>query len=198
MSPPAGSRSPRRGIFVILGGMMLMSCAGCAGLILLFRPIVEPVTDGDRAVLLTIEDLAPYLTTTVDPTRATLTRFRQPGRVEIEYEFEQPGVFVSTEIISSFTTKQEMRGFTPGLLNLAATSDVRFSELHGVLAWGDESRVLLLTKTTTNAKVGNLILVRKGTRRATFTFVGVFVDDADSANKLLGAKLAALESWTAQ
>lgn len=183
---------------MVLGVLVLATCAGCAGLVWVLRPVDEPVTDADRAVLLTIEDLEPHLDLeeTIDPGLATLTRVRRANDVTINYAYEQPGVLVSTEIASSGNARNDMRGFTPALLNLASGKDTRFTELPGVLIWGDQAKVFLLTKTSTGAKVGNIIVVRKGRRMATWSMVGIYVDDAESVDELLGDELDALERWT--
>lgn len=162
----------------------------------MLRPVDEPVTDADRAVLLTIEDVEPYLDAPVDPRLATLTRVRQANDVTINYSYDQPGVLVTTELVSSGNARNDIRGFTPALLNLVSGKDTRFTELKGVLDWGDDSKVFLLTKPSTGAKVGNIIVVRKGKSMATWSMVGVYVDDAESVEELLGDEIEALESWT--
>ncbi len=180
----------------MLSVFALATCGGCAGLIWFVFPVEEPLTAADRAVLLTIEDVEPFLEKEVDPARATTKRLRQPGRVKVNYEYDATGVLVATELESSPDARSGMRAFSPVLLNLAGGKDARFSELKGVLDRGDESKVFLLTKTSTGAKIGNIVVVRQGRRLVTWTIVGVYVDDEASVDKLFGEKLDALESWT--
>lgn len=128
MSRRPARRVPIGLVAAVFGGMLVVMCAGCAGLVFVFRPVSEPVTAADRAVLLTVEDVQPYLKAVADPAMATLDRTRQPGRVTIKYTYEASGVLVQTELSSSRQSRQEMQGFTPVFLNLVAGEEVRFSE----------------------------------------------------------------------
>lgn len=206
--PPAGgspAARPRRPFpFALAIGipfaLFVLCCGGCGILAFVAAPREAPVLAEDREVLVTAAHLAEWSEIDADPAAGKITKRRQLGSWELEYEYEPPSddLFVYGMVSYEPSARQARDTYrTSGLgvqIGFAMEGDdVQRIERNDLFRWGDESRMVLLENA--NGPVGNLFLARKDRRVIMVMFVGVYFDDPDTLAAMLEPRLDALDAW---
>ena len=178
---------------VILGGIALVVAAG-AFFILTAQEI--PVTDADRAMLITIEDLAPWIEVTPDPSAATLKKLRYVDfSHDLTYEYEDEEMYLDCEItverkLSDAVTSYH---FLNAGMRVGLSIAMTLVDADHLLEWGDASKCSIIQYE--DEPVGNYFITRRGTRIFTFLITGAYFDDPSLFSGLLTPFLEKLDSY---
>lgn len=192
----------------IVSFVLLLACGGLGTAIYVFfiREIEEPVTAGDRGLVITAERLAHFVPTLQpDPSRGNVRKVRHlDGSRELTYEYEaaegdEKPLYVNHEIgveRSAEDARYAYGGLGIGTnigLRLGGTGNLRQVERNELWRWGDDSRCVVLVNG--DARVGNLFMARKGRRYFSLMIVGVYFEDRQAIQELLGPMLQRLDSY---
>jgi hypothetical protein len=209
----APDRKPRRGprmlllILALAIGIPLLIVGGVASLITLAVLTTKelPVTDDDKALLLTFGALARTLEEApeTDPLAESFAKSRTlDGMIEVTYEYDPPeeGYYVSCTATFDRTARDarmsyaaEDVGIKLGTTLADGSGEIRFVERNDLFRWGEQSRCALVYNGA--FPVGNFILARKGTRVYAAYFIGIVLDDARTLRELLLPRLDKLEAY---
>jgi hypothetical protein len=206
-------RKPGKGLSILLtcgivAVVVLLACGGLGTAIyfLFIHEIEEPVTATDRSMIITAERLTEFVPTLQpDPSRGNLRKVRHhDGSRELTYEYETPdgtekSLYVNHEV-NVERSPQDAQYAYGGLgigtnigLRLGGTGKVRQVERNDLWRWGDDSKCVLLMNG--DDKVGNLFMARKGRRYFSLMIVGVYFEDRQAIQQLLGPMLQRLDSY---
>jgi hypothetical protein len=206
-------RKPRKGRSVlftcgIIAGVVFLACGGLGTAIyfVFIHEFEEPVTATDRGVVITVERLAEFVPNLQpDPSRGKLQKVRHlDGSRELTYEYEteegaEKALFVNHQVgveRSAQDAQYAYGGLGIGTnigLRLGSTGNVRQVERNDLWRWGDDSKCALLMNG--DNKVGNLFMARKGRRYFSLMIVGVYFEDRQAIQQLLGPMLQRLDSY---
>jgi hypothetical protein len=206
-------RKPRKGRSVfftcgIIAVVVFLACGGVGtGFYFVFiHEFDEPVTATDRGMVITAErlaDFAPNLQP--DSSRGNLRKARHlDGSRELTYEYESAEgaaktLFVNHQIGvegSAQDAQYAYGGLGIGTnigFRLGGAGEMRQVERNDLWRWGDDSKCALLMNG--DAKVGNLFMARKGRRYFSLMIVGVYFEDPQAIQELLGPMLQRLDSY---
>jgi hypothetical protein len=207
---PVGARHARRQIWfwivllLVFGTLgLIVLLAGAAALYLWSAESLE-VTPADRQLVVTVDDLAPWLDdVTPDRSAETVQKSRYfDGSWDIEYEYEHPDEDVPLYINSSVTvehTTQDARTTYASLgvgvrigLTVSKTEGMQLVDRNDLYRWGDQSRCTLVT--VGGRPVGTLFLARKATYVFYFAVTGLALDNGAELGQLLDPHLKRLEA----
>lgn len=190
-------RSPWRVPLIVLGvvlGLILL----LVGVAVLFALLAKevPVTDADKAVVLTAHELAAWFEDlTPDPALETWTKTRHiDGTHELEYEYDGDDLYVSVSIgvdESASDARISYTALTAGVAIGTAFEDAEWRTRNDLMTWGDRSKSALLI-VEGDAPAGNLFACQKGKRTILIVFSGVYFDEPGPLRELLEP---ALERW---
>lgn len=206
-------RKPRKGRSIlftcgIIAAVVVLACGGLGTAFYFFflHEIEEQVTATDRGVIVTTERLAEFVPNLQhDPGRGKLQKVRHlDGSRELTYEYEaeegsDKSLYVNHQV-GVERTAQDAQYAYGGLgigtnlgLRLGSSGNVRQVERNDLWRWGDDSKCVLLMNG--GNKVGNLFMARKGRRYFTLMIVGVYFENSDAIQQLLGPMLQRLDSY---
>jgi predicted Zn finger-like uncharacterized protein len=210
---PAAVRRPRRKkrsalyVVTLILAIVLFVCICLGGLVYLVyvREIEEPVTDADRAVLLTADRLTPFFPVfRPGPGDAKAHKIRRlDGSHKLTYEYitpemALPSLFMECTVTVETSEKAasgSFSGMNAGMkFRLARAGDEapEIKDLEGAFQWGDESRYLLLMRG--NRPVGTYFSTRKGKRVFDLT-MGVYFAEPQRLGDLLRPILERLDHY---
>ncbi|MDY7228559.1 hypothetical protein [Hyalangium rubrum] len=208
LEPVAPSAAPVRKKTAIwpyvLGGVgvAILSVAALVGLVFAYLAAAKPmtVTEADRALLVTTDDLVPRLEGfSPQPSIEKLTKKKGlDGTIELEYLYDlsNRGLYLASMVTTDTTASSAKATYTSlrvgqGLgLSIAGDSGTKMEERDDLFTWGDESRTALITNK--GKPVGNVFTARKGRHSYTFVLVGVYFDSNETLSDLLLPKLERL------
>ncbi|HEY7311564.1 MAG TPA: hypothetical protein VH643_19530 [Gemmataceae bacterium] len=206
-------RKPRKGRSVlftcgIIAAVVVLACGGLgtAFYFVFVHEIEEPVTAADRGMVITSGRLAEFIPALQhDPSRGKLRKVRHlDGNRELTYEYEAEegednSLFIQHQI-GVERTAQDAQYAYGGLgigtnigLRILGSGKVRQVERNDLWRWGDDSKCILLMNG--DNKVGNLFMARKGRRYFTLMIVGVYFENSNAIQQLLGPTLQRLDSY---
>jgi hypothetical protein len=204
--------TPRKRSFLIIAGTILLLvvvfCAGLGGLGYYFfiHEIEEPITEADKALLVTAEALAEAVPLIhVEPGLGAFRRIRHPdGSREISYKYATPEdsaapLYVEC-VVSLELSASEAQGAYTGMvagmkLNLSWLGEEgpQPTDRNDLFHWGDESKCMILE---TNGKaIGNIIVARKGKRVFYLVIVGFPFERPEPLRALLEPFLKRLVAY---
>ena len=208
---PAGPEFPRRPpppapkkmkLWPIILAVIGLTCLTGSGLVAAFVAIDkstsnQPVTETDRALLVTTDDLAERVEDF--EVKAGVEQLKKKksfdGSTSLEYEYKPPGggMFISSSVTAERTASAASTNYASlrvghGIgFSMSADKATKMEERDDLFKWGDESHHALITH---NGKpVGNLFAARKGKHIYTFMIVGVYFSETDTLEDLLLSKL---------
>lgn len=204
-APPQGSRAGR---ILLIGGLSLLgavgACGGCVALAYVSNMDIggDPATAADRAVVVTIEDVAPAFESFTPDAR--FERFEHNrtllGTDEVDYEYDgvgvEPAVYLSSTSAIDRTAQDARSAYTGGHIGfdavIAAMGEVERRPSDHLFRWGDESRCETLYRE--GSPVGTVFMGRSDRLTFMLVLVGVYYDDAEALESILRPKLDALEA----
>ena len=185
-------------VLVVVG----LTCLTGSGLVAAFIAVSKasgdlPMTEADRALLVTTDDLAARVEDfEVRPGVEQLTKKKSfDGSTELEYEYKPPegALFLSSSLTTERTTSAASTTYASLRVGhgigfaMSSSKTTKLEERNDLFKWGDESHHSLITN---NGKpVGNLFAARKGKYIYTVMLVGVYFDSEDTMGDLLLPKL---------
>lgn len=200
--PPKKMPGWKLGLTVFGGMVGLAAFAGAAVVPFLDGLEKVPATDEDRRLVLTADDLALHLPGFIpDPNKETLEKSSSAiGSFEIEYEYdggEDDRVRYLTSSLNRTTRLSEAKvayltaWTTTSLASNLMMEDVEVFEREGVFRWGDESHFGVVF--ARGSPVGNVFVARDGKTFFYLLLVGVYVDNGETFERLVGPTLAAIQ-----
>lgn len=177
-----------------VGCLATLLCAlGVGGMFVFLNAGKEELRPGDRAAVITVDDVRPYwpdLAVERGAEDGFVTRYEHGGwHVACNYTPMQ--ATSSPLVIRSFLSNTPSEQFAEetfetGLIALdlsvaAFGSGVTRSARDDLFSWGDQSQFELLLDDGT--PYGNILLVRRGGRVLMVLLVGLYFDDAESAGE---------------
>lgn len=195
-------------ILSLVIGIPLLGIAALAGagFLLASSAKSEPVTDADKAILITADELAehaPGITPRASLAKISKQRFFDGSHtLSYEYNFqndpEHPlylrcAVHVERNDREARTTYSSLGiGLKAGFAMVRGTK-IEEEPHDELLKWGDESRAELLL--ANDKPIGNVFVTRKGSRVFHVMFSGVFFRQPSAFQELVMPKLDALEQY---
>ena len=182
--------------------------AGCAGIAMLysFSEKEEPLTARDRAMLVTAADVDALvegglrLSSSAETTSKLRSSLDDAVTLEYEYDEGEEGEFYMSSTVSVDPSESDARltysAFGIGAdigFSLSGEDEIEEKERNDVFKWGDQSRFVIYFYD--GAPVGNLFITRKGKRVFFLLLWGVFFDEHDAFDDLVGEKLRKLSSY---
>lgn len=177
----------------------------CFAFFMLCSCMNRPVKDEDKALLVTVQDLAEYGVTYAEGDDfITLSRvYYVDFTKEVEYEYDSPdgredvnplyltvtAGFEHSESEAKKSYKLELAAFTLG----TKLGGLEVEEAKDFFSWGDESYFALLKKEEN--VVGNLFMARKGKKIYVFVIAGLYFSDPQMFSELLMPRLTYFESY---
>jgi hypothetical protein len=205
-------RARKRSVWFVVLLVCLGTCGGCGvlgtlGYFFFVHDIEEPMTEADKAVVLTIKDLLPFAPAlNLQQKSETFKRARHlDGSRDFEYEFENADDADDTLYLYSSagfeTSAQDAEGVymmtTPAVkigLALTGKEGPTAVDRNDLFRWGDESKCMLLVQG--NVTVGNYFVARKGSKVFSVLVIGVFFDKPETLRRLLTPVLERFEKHT--
>lgn len=195
-----GAPRPGRGkVWLIALGGTLLGCIGMGllgvGAVDLLSGSGEPASAQERELLLTVEDVRPYMLdypAEAHPTETAERIEHFDGSLELIYDYEHATPLSALYIQSGITVapspaaaRQAYLGMELGMgIGLAVEgNEVRQEERPEWLTWGEESRCALLVDDS--GPVGNFFIARDGERIFHVVVAGVFFDDPETLRELV-------------
>ncbi len=187
---------------VVLVPLGLCLLIGGAGFLMAKSAKPGPLKPGDRAALVTGEDL--FAATSRDAPAKPKTEKAQrsklfDGSVQLEYEYQSktPPLYVATTLTLETSLEAAKTSYLTQAVGGAAgvaigASNVKLEDRDELFRWGDESKLQVLQ--VDGKPAGNFFVARKGTRVFLTIFSGVYFDDPEAFRSLVEPKLAALLS----
>jgi hypothetical protein len=212
--PPERLRWPprkRRSVLLtcgIIAAVVLLACGGMGTLFYFafIHDIEMPVAAADRGVVITAECLAEFTPTLEpDPNRGNLRKVRHlDGSREVTYEYQseegaESPLYVNNQVGVERTAQDAQYSYgglgigTNLSFRLGGEGNTRPVERNDLWRWGDDSKCALLMNG--DKKVGNLFMARKGRRYFYLMIVGVYFEDGQAIQELLGPMLQRLDSY---
>jgi hypothetical protein len=196
---PGATRLPARGpkvlLFVLLGvfagGAVLTAVAGFGFYFLFKRGQNLPVTDADRAVVVSFDDLSQYFEIEKREPQEKFTKATFP-KAALEYTFNQPGLMIRSSAgieSSALAARATTFGFE-------ATFGAALGELEAMdlkVPGMDQSSAYLIRKK--DNPIGNLFFARKGERTFMLVTVGAWFSDPATLASVVEPRLEALQTW---
>ena len=206
-APPKKKRTGLKIALAILG-VSVLGCCGLGIVAALGWRVVdgteEPMAAHERELLLTVEDLSPYVVGGLvggPRSMETAEKRRFPGGgTELFYEYDavddRDGVYLSSGI--NFDRSVSDANMTYTGMNIGASLGLSMAEENIVerdapelLQWGDESKSTLLV--SGGVPVGNVFVARKGRRVFHLILAGVYFDDPAVFQELVLPHLDAMD-----
>jgi hypothetical protein len=204
--------SRRRRVILLTCGItavaVVLTCGGLGALLYFafIHDIEEPVAAADRDIVITAKRLAEFLPALKpDLNRGSLRKVRHlDGSREVTYEYESAEgsnspLYVHDEV-GVERTERDARYAYGGLsignnlgLRLGGEASMRQVERNDLWRWGDDSKCALLMNG--DEIVGNLFMARKGRRYFSLMIVGVYFEDQQAIQDLLGPMLQRLDGY---
>jgi hypothetical protein len=210
-SPPAAPvpRKSRTWLVVVLGlaGAALLGILVVVGSGALFVLTAkeQPLSAKDRAALLTIEDVGPWVEGfSPDKSLESFSKKKYlDGSYDIEYEFDDPANEDAPYVMCSITVEKKIsdalisyKAMHAGLnIGFAAEGEVELEERNSLFQWGAASKFSLIMYE--GAPVGMVFSARKDIRVFLISVSGVYSDDPGPIEDLLIDQLRALEQLPA-
>jgi len=208
--PAATPTKKRTGlkIALVVLGVGTLGCCGAA----IFGAVAWRVVDGtqepmaahERELLLTVEDLSPYVIGGMvggPRSMETAEKRRFPGGAsELFYEYDAiddvDGVYLASGMNFDATASDASMTYTGmeigASLGLSmAEEDIVERDAPELLQWGDESKSTLLV--SGGVPVGNVFVARKGRRVFHLILAGVYFDDPTVFQELVLPHLEAMD-----
>jgi hypothetical protein len=192
----------------IIAAVVVLVCGGVGTLIYFafVHDIEVPVAAADRDVVITAERLAEFAPgLEPDPNRGNLRKVRHlDGSRDLTYEYEseegaKSPLYVNNEIGVERTAQDAQYAYgglgigTNLSFRLGGEGNMRQVERNDLWRWGDNSKCALLMKG--DKKVGNLFMACKGRRYFSLMIVGVYFEDGQAIQELLGPMLQRLDGY---
>ncbi|MBI3181796.1 MAG: hypothetical protein HYZ28_06600 [Myxococcales bacterium] len=185
-----------------IGGLVALFGVG-----LILSKVVEelPVTEEERAIVLTAEELAELgAGLEPQPHLGKLTKGKlRDGSYEVRYEYDASdsgGLFLD----SSVSVDDDLDSTIGAYAGMDVAGRAGFALMLGgegktvrrddLIRWGEQSRHELL-QDNQGQPAGNFFIARQGTKIFNVSFVGVGFDDRESIEALLLPKLERLEGY---
>ncbi|MCA8974764.1 MAG: hypothetical protein KDC98_08580 [Planctomycetes bacterium] len=188
--------------------IMVLATVGLIGMIALiagvaavYRGLAQdvPVTDADRAVLLTAPAFVEWDEEfEVEPTLEVLTKIRNIDRsFELDYEYDAEDFYLSCSVgveTSVSDAKIAYSMMTTGVMLGSSMQDTEWRERPDLLQWGDSCKAAVMYAED-DTPCGNLFACRKGKRTFLAVWSGLWFDDAESMRELLAPVLRRWEDY---
>ena len=180
-----------KSLAVLCAAFLLQGCEG------------NEITEREKALLLTVADLAPYIKGNFDPSRAKIKKTYNPvvNSKEISYLFEFKESAGEPPLFLSYTVTMEpklVHGYNKATHDAGTAIGFAIGKLKQVPQqdfpkYGDRSSFNLLTME--DRPVGNLFDVEYGRKSATLIISGMYVRNPAVWQEMVGEKLRLLESY---
>ncbi|MDP6903785.1 MAG: hypothetical protein QF406_05005 [Verrucomicrobiota bacterium] len=161
----------------------------------------QPLSVKDRAALLTVEDVAPWVEGfSPDKSMESFSKKRYlDGSYEIDYEFDDPVNEEAPYVMCSIAVEPKVsdalishKAMQAGInIGFAAEGKVELVERNDLFQWGDASKFSLIL--SGGAPVGMVFSARKKRHVFLLSISGVYSDDSVAIEELLVKPLLALE-----
>lgn len=190
-APPPRKKQTLLIVGLVIGAplLFLVLMVG-AGLLMYATADEKPGTPADRAKVMTVDDLSPWMYEhTPLPSGETLTRREfLDGSFELEYMYDDPELYIYCCVTvekNPGDAKTIYESIQIGNSIGARMDDHNMREIpqDHVFKWGDESRFTQVTYD--GAPGGNHLIARKGNHVIEILFSGVYFDERESLNELL-------------
>jgi len=197
--PPAPKKMKIWPLVLVVVGL---TCLTGSGLVAAFIAVSKasgdlPMTEADRALLVTTDDLAERVEGfEVKPGVEQVKKKKVwDGSRSLEYEYKPPegGMFISSSVTAERSAATAATNYASLRVGhgigfaMSSSKTTKLEERNDLFKWGDESHHSLITN---NGKpVGNLFAARKGKYIYTVMLVGVYFDSEDTMGDLLLPKL---------
>jgi hypothetical protein len=189
---------------IALGVVVVLTCLGIPALVGLFLAFdaagkTQPVTEADRALLVTTDELATRVESfKAQPGVEKVTKKRGlDSATELEYEYKPSDgtLYLTSAVLTEPTTSSASINYSSlkvghGLGFSLSEEKTKMEERDDLFAWGDESHHALITHG--GKPVGNLFAARKGRHIYSFMVIGVYFDSTETLSDLLLPKLERL------
>jgi hypothetical protein len=197
---PAYPPRKKAGVFkwiLILGLVMTLGCGSLLGLGLLAGTAVDEraLTADERAQLLTVDDLSPWVPEYKINRAFESSKYAKTidGAIELEYNYEHPDEFYVTSSVTIETSLSNAKAVYAGFrigegLGAMADKDLRMETRNDLFKAGDESDFSIIRGV--NGPLGNRLIARRGTRVVYIQFSGVYFENADDLRDLLSGPVA--------
>lgn len=196
-------RSTRNKVAVLVVVSLVILGGGAAFYLLFLHEIPQAVTEADRGVLLTADEVVRHNDLKPDG-QGTFRHVKYLlGNHELEYEYQSPdgsdeGLYVSCLVSIERSTKDALTTYTAQrlgtsvALKLDREAALRLVDEHAPFKWGDDSSSSLIVGK--HGPVGNVFTARKGERVFHVVVAGPsFVPP--ELNDLLSPVLARLDAY---
>ncbi len=194
-------------VLVLIPTSLLLLAIGIAGIGFLFVYTAKSVevTANDRQVILDINDLAEWMEDYSPESQGeTYAKHRYiDGSYDVEYEYDRPldsdapylSCSVTVEMNRSDARASYLSIWTGGKLGISLLGDssVDLVERNDLFAWGDESKMALLT--VDGVPLGNVFITRVGNTIFYLTISGLYFDEPELLDEFLSEKLSRLETY---
>ncbi|GEM_PF-3168130 len=189
-------------VILAVAGALVLVCGGVVGLVALFMIEKEvPMTDRDREVLITAEQVAENVQgLKVEASRGRFKKARRmDGSVEVSYDYESDELVVMSSVTvdrNESDARATFVGYEGGMkigLSFQGKDAPKLEAADPLWHWGDASRCYLLVRD--GNRVGNYLVARKGKRVFVLVLVGVWYGDRAALEDLLGSVLQRVEGY---
>lgn len=195
--PPPRKKGGALKIVLIVGGSLLLVLAAIVGLAVLFSIAVDEraLTASERAKLLTIDDVVPYLENYEPDHSREVARFEKyiDGSYDMSYEYEHEGELYVNCIVTlekkTGDAKMTYTGSKVGTNIGARLNEDGFKAVsrNDLFRWGDESEFSVLTMPV--GPVGNWMVARKDKVVIYLCVTGIYFDDPETIREFLAPVL---------
>lgn len=204
-APSGEKKFPLKTVIIVMAVLALLSLGTFASLLFLFYSKEVPLDPGDRAILVTAADLAALMddfTPRRDREKAKKLRYLD-GSWELEYEYDDTAnddaPYIYCVLNVEITRRDARAAYTlgklaeKGAMELSSGKTLVVESRNDLFRWGDSSEFAMIQ--SEGRPAGNMFYTIKGTKVYSLRVTGVYFDDRESIEELLGPKLKWLESY---
>lgn len=143
-----------------------------------------PMTEAERDVVVTVDDIAEFIDVGVEVVEETAIRYVYfDDSYELVYSYEDEEIFIGSSLSVAASTSDARIEYLTLTVGMDYGEGIEAEDRGSMLRWGDSSKCVLLVGP--EGPVGNYFVARKGKKIVHVHLVGVYFDEREPFRELM-------------